>query len=112
MGMRKALALVCLVPALALAAGGPIKLDTAVRLEMTDCASGGTAGATLAGGNYLLRVTDSDVFLCYASSCASGGEKFPQGTVLVIAVPGGGQAFSCRSSGSAGDVILTHVEGY
>jgi hypothetical protein len=110
--MRKALVFALLASTAALAAGAALNLDTAVRLEMTDCASGGTAGATLTVGNYLLRVTDADAFLCYAASCATGGEKFPQGSVVVLAVPTGGQAFSCRSAASNADVILTKVSGY
>lgn len=113
--MRKTLALclILLVPTVADAAGSPLNLDTTTRLEMTDCASGGTAGATLAAGTYLMRVTGEDSFLCYASSCASpNGEKWPVGTIVAIAVGSSGQAFSCRSSGSTGDIILTRLQGY
>ncbi len=109
------LAVALLVPLAALAAGGALQLDTATRLELTDCASGGaTTGSTPATpGNstsYLMRVTDADVFLCYdVGTCAAGGEKFPQGTVLLIAIPAAGKTFSCRSSGSNADVIMTRV---
>lgn len=102
-----------LLPVLAIAAGGAILLDTSNRLEITDClASGGDAGTawsgTLTEGSYLLRVTGEDIFVCLASTCVSGGEKFPSGTVLMIAVPRGGMTLSCRGTGS-GDLIVTRA---
>jgi hypothetical protein len=101
-------ALALLLTLLAVSAfGAGILVDTGVRYEFTDCSSSGSSSLSPTEGTYLMRVTDSDVFLCWASSCASGGEKFPSGTVLLLAIPRGGQALSCRSSGSAGDVILT-----
>lgn len=109
--MRKALLLVVFLPVLALAGG--IALDASVRYEFTDCASGGSAAQTVTGGQYLFRVTDSDVFVCFAESgatCASGGEKFPQGTVMLLTVPGASKSVACRSSGSSGDAILTRAQ--
>jgi hypothetical protein len=86
-------------------------LDTAVRSEVTDCASGGSAAGTLtAGETYLMRVTDADTFVCFAASastCAANGEKFPQGTIIRMTANGNQVSWSCRSSGSNGDVIFT-----
>jgi hypothetical protein len=109
--MRKALLLVALCPLLALAGG--IALNTGVRYEFTDCPAGGSSAQTVLGGQYLFRVTDSDVFVCFAESgatCASGGEKFPQGTVMLLTVPGASKSVACRSSGSTGDVIFTRAQ--
>lgn len=106
---------------------GGLQLDTSTRLEITNCftdggayyglSDGGTyfdAGTgnwgTLAAGQYLLRVTDKDVNLCFnANSCQTGGEKFPMGTVVLLSVQRGGETLSCRSSDGTGDVILTHA---
>jgi hypothetical protein len=88
----------------ALAATG-IVITPAVRYEFTDCGAGGSASQTVTGGTYLLRVTDADTFLCWAATCATGGEKFPAGSMLLVSIPAT-QAFSCRSAGT-GDVILT-----
>lgn len=95
---------------LAAFAGG-INLLTGTRFEFTDCASGGSAAQTLTTPRqYLLRVTDADVFLCFAesgSTCATGGEKFPSGTVILLNVTSDKASVSCRSSASTGDVIFT-----
>jgi len=101
-----------------LALAGPIQLQPAVRFEFTDCSATGSAAQTVTDGPYLLRVTGEDTFLCYASTCASGGEKFPVGTVMNIKIcsngfcAGTGTSMSCRSASStaAGDVILTRGE--
>lgn len=104
--MRKlALAAALLVAGLAVAGGIPI--NTAVRYEFTDCASGGSASQAVPEGTYLMRVTDADVFICYAATCAAGGEKFPSGTVMLLTLPRGGITASCRSTGSNADIILT-----
>lgn len=83
-----------------------ITLITGVRFEFTDCSSSGSAAQTVKSGGYLLRVTDSDLFLCYAATCASGGEKLPQGTVMLLQVRDD-TSMSCRSAASSGDLILT-----
>ncbi len=109
--MRK-LAAVALLGALFALSGGAahaagVTVNTTVRFEFTDCASGGSSAQTVTAGSYLFRVTDADTFVCWAATCASGGEKVPQGTVLLLVVPLN-QSFSCRSaSGSSGDVIFT-----
>lgn len=105
---RFALVAVLLLAAAALAGG--IALDTSVRFEFTDCAAAGSAAQTVTGGQYLMRVTDADVFICFAesgSTCATAGEKFPSGTVMWLTVPGASKSLSCRSSASTGDLILT-----
>ena len=108
--MRKlGLAALLLFPLLALAAGG-INLALGTRAEFTACASGGSSATTLVVGEYLMRVTDADTFVCFAetgSTCASGGEKFPAGTVVLLYVAGDKKSVSCRSSASTGDVIFT-----
>lgn len=99
---------------LALALAGGLPLDTSVRTEFTDCASGGSsAQALVKDRQYLMRVTDADTFVCFAesaSTCASGGEKFPVGTVVLLTITGAQVSASCRSSTSTGDVIFTRVQ--
>lgn len=106
---RASLALVvALVASVAIA---QVTLQPALRTEITDCASGGSGSATLVSGvKYLLRVTDADTFLCFAGTCASGGEKFPVGTLMLLRVNSDQTTISCRSSASTGDVILTSVQ--
>ncbi len=113
--MRKAALLLTILlavaaPVVALAATG-VALNTGVRTELTDCASGGSASATLKPNvTYLFRVLGSDTFLCYAATCATGGEGFPMGTVMLLATPANGGSditISCRSSASTGDLIFT-----
>jgi hypothetical protein len=102
--MRKLALPLLLAGSLASAAG--VTITPAVRFEFTDCAAGGSASQSVTAGSYLLRVTDADVWLCWGATCASGGEKFPSGTVLLLNVTTS-QQFSCRSTGSAADVIFT-----
>lgn len=114
LAMRKAALLTILLavtaPVVALAATG-VALNTGLRTEMTDCASGGSASSTLKPNvTYLFRVTDSDTFLCFAATCAAGGEKFPVGTVMLLATTNNGGSdvtISCRSAASTGDLIFT-----
>ena len=109
--MRKLLTLLAvLLGAAAVAAG--INLNTSSRVEFTDCASAGSAAQTVPGGSYLMRVTDKDVFICFAdsaSTCATLGEKMPANTVILLTIGNGGQSVSCRSSDSTGDVIFTRA---
>lgn len=117
LAMRKAALLTILLavtaPVVALAATG-VALNTGLRTEMTDCASGGSASSTLKPNvTYLFRVTDSDTFLCFAATCAAGGEKFPVGTVMLLATTNNGGSdvtISCRSSASTGDLIFTQAQ--
>lgn len=107
-----ALVIAVLAP-LAFAAGG-LTLDTSVRFEFTDCSSSGSSSQSVIGQTtYLMRVTGEDVFVCPTSTCSTGGEKYPQGTVVAITVPGATPtsttAYSCRSAASTGDVIFTKV---
>lgn len=108
--MRKALALLLLFLSLPAHAGG-IALQTGNRFEFTDCAAGGSAAQTLTNGmTYLLRITDTDVTLCFAetgSTCVTLGEKFPAGTVILFTVTGATKSVSCRSTSSTGDAIFT-----
>ena len=106
--MRTFLLLLALLSSVAVAGG--INLLIGTRFEFTDCASGGSVAQTLTVGQYLMRVTDADAFLCFSASgstCASGGEKFPSGTVILLNVTSDKASVSCRSSASTGDVIFT-----
>jgi hypothetical protein len=109
--MRKTFRLgLALLALLVFAAATGINLSTATRAEFTDCAAGGSGAQTLVAGTYLLRVTDVDTFVCFAASgstCAANGEKFPAGTVMVLAITGDKLSISCRSAAATGDVILT-----
>lgn len=105
----KLLALLTLLALPALARGA-INLALGTRFEFTDCAAGGSAAQTLALGQYLFRVTDEAVFVCFAaagSTCAAGGEKFPGGMAMLLNVTGDKVSVSCRSAGATGDAIFT-----
>ncbi len=109
--MRKALGIALVLSTVALA-GSALNLDITRRLEITNCASTGSGSdaGTLSEGTYLLRVCEADTFICNGTSCPDGGEKWPQGTIVPLAVPSG-SAFSCRSAASTGDIILTKLVG-
>lgn len=102
---------VCLLALSAFAVSG-FRLDTANRIEFTDCSASGSSGQTFSFKNgpatFLVRVTDEDSSLCLASTCASGGEKFPKGTMIAVTF-GSGDVVSCRSTGSTGDIIITRI---
>lgn len=97
--------------ALAAFGGAGVPIDTGTRFVFTDCSSGGSAAQTMtAGGDFLFRVTDADVFLCFAASastCAADGEKFPLGTVMILTIPRDKPSVSCRSAASTGDAVFT-----
>lgn len=109
-----ALALTLLLPAAV--AAGPLGLDFSVQFTFTDCASGGSASQNVTGGTvYLVTVTDSDVFLCYAGTCAAGGMKLPSGSAYTLTVPGvttQTTTMSCRSAASTGDINLVRTASY
>lgn len=96
--------------ALALSVSG-IPLDTDKRVEFINCSASGSAAQTFTTeGTYLFRVTDTDVFLCFAASsatCAEGGEKFPAGTVMLLTIPRDKKSVACRSASATGDAIFT-----
>lgn len=113
--LRFAASLVMLFGGVALAAGGGIALNTGTRFEFTDCASGGSSSQAITPGKYMARFTDESVFVCYAGTCAAGGEKFPAGLAFVMTFGGGitgttTTTLSCRSAGSTGDFILTKAD--
>lgn len=89
------------------AVAGGITLMPGTRYEFTDCASGGSASQTLLGGTYLTRMLTEDIWVCFAATCASGGDKFGAGTVLMLSIPVAGATVSCRSAASTGDLIFT-----
>jgi hypothetical protein len=103
------LALLAVLLTAGLAAAAGVALNFNATYDLTDCAAGGSGSVTVPGGQYLLTVTDADVFLCNAATCAAGGRKLPTGTVMIVGVGGGfsGSAFSCRSTGSNADVQFT-----
>lgn len=106
--MRK-LALLCSLLVAGIAVAGGITLapsPTTNRFEFTDCSSGGSASQSVFRGTYLFRVTTEDVFICYAATCATLGEKFPSGTVMLISF-NATTTVSCRSAASTGDAIFT-----
>ena len=111
--MRKALLLLLLLAALSAAAGG-LLLRTGTRFEFTDCSASGSSAQTLTGPTrYLFRVTDADVWVCFAESaatCGSGGEKFPVGTTLLLSMPATGLSVACRSTAANGDAIFTRAD--
>lgn len=87
-----------------------IALDQTVTKTFTDCSASGSVAQTVTGGEYLLTVTTEDVWLCLAdsaSTCASGGTKFPPGFGMVITIGAGGQSASCRSTNATGDIQFT-----
>lgn len=104
--MRLLLLLVATLSGSAVFAAG-VALDTARRFEFTDCAAGGSAAQTIPEGTYLFRVTTEDVHVCFAATCASGGEKFPAGTVMLLSISRAGSSVSCRSALATGDAIFT-----
>lgn len=108
--MKKLVLLAVSLVAVAVMAQG-IPLKPATEFNFTDCASGGSAAQTLtANKSFLMRVTDADLWVCYAATCATGGMKFPQGTVILVKVGATAQSTSCRSSASTGDVLFTLSE--
>lgn len=106
--MRKGLALALLVTAAATVAA-PITVNPNVRYEFSNCSSGGSAATSVTAGSYVFRVFDEDTHICYASTCATGGERWPVGTVLHLRVQATTDV-SCRSSGSTGDAVFTRGE--
>lgn len=108
--MRNALLLAALLAFASPVSAQGLNLDTATQFTFTDCASGGSAAQTVTQGLYVFTVTDADTFLCVAdsaSTCASGGVKWPLGTVVRLSVGRGGKSMSCRSSTSTGDLQFT-----
>lgn len=91
-------------------AGQPISINPNVTLDFTDCSSSGSSAQLLHGGDYVLTVTDEDVWLCWAATCGSGGRRWPVGTVINLHFGGGSgndTQLSCRSAGSTGDANFT-----
>jgi hypothetical protein len=98
-------------------AAGSLSLDLTRHHEINNCtAGGGDAGAgtyaNATAGEYLLVVTDEATTVCISETdagktCPTGGVRFPSSTVVKLAVPNGGNTFSCRSSGATGDISIT-----
>lgn len=102
-----------------LAWAGGLVVNVNKRAEFTNCASTGSLSQPITEGEYVMRVTDKDSFVCYSTTCVGdAGEKWPMGTVVKVSFGRGtgglsdggtGTDVSCRSSDSTGDVILTSV---
>lgn len=86
---------------------GGIQMDPAKRFEFTDCSSSGSSSQTVTAGTYITRIVDEKVWICYSTTCSSGGEVYPAGAVVMFTIPRGGQDISCRSLGNTGDLIYT-----
>ena len=94
-------------------------LNTSTRVEISPCVAGGGDGGTanqgtLLEGTYLFRAIGDTVNVCFgvadagsALTCPSGGEAFPNGTVMNQYVPRGGLGVSCRSATDAGSAVWT-----
>jgi hypothetical protein len=108
MAPRLALVLAFLA-ATAAAAGDSLAFNTP-GYAFDNCPVGGSTAQTVPSGRYLLRIFDSDVWVCWASTCVAGGERFVAGSMVLISVGSQGQAFSCRSAASTGDLVLTGVQ--
>lgn len=114
--MKLALLLLAVLGAsFALAAG--VTFTPSVRVEFTDCPADGGSAQTDAGvfqtisrGAYVFRVTGEDTRVCWATTCgtATSGEKFPNGTVMLVNFEAS-QALSCYSAGATGDAIFTRA---
>lgn len=75
----------------------------------------GTTGGFTFTSSGLLRITGSDAIVCFGDGgtladgcldggtcfCSSGGRRFPQGTILLVAPKGGRSTINCRSDGGA-----------
>lgn len=108
--MRKPFLVVLLslvVAGTALAAA--ITINTTAPKTFTDCASGGSAAQTIPAGSTLMRTTTETVWLCFANSastCVTGGQAFPAGTVILIDIASNQTSVSCRSVSSTGDAYF------
>lgn len=107
--MKRLLLIVFALAALAAPAQtGTITVYTGTRFEFTDCSSGGSSAQSVTRGSYLFRVTTEDVWICFAATCAAGGEKYGAGTTFVQWFDAT-TSVSCRSAGSTGDAIFTRA---
>lgn len=102
-----------LIASSATAAG--ITLMVSTRFEFSPClatglsADGGSSAQTVTAGSYFFRATKEDVWVCYTSSCADGGEVFPNGMAMQLLVAGD-QVMSCRSASSTGVATFTSAQ--
>jgi hypothetical protein len=104
-------ALALLMWGIAFASGPGIAVSTGTRFEFTNCAAGGSASQNVVGPlDYLFRVTDEDVFVCWAATCAANGERFPVGFAAKLHFEGASTTLSCRSAGATGDAIFTRAD--
>lgn len=118
--MRKPALLLAVVATVALAQSA-ITLVPGNRRELP-CTVVGSAGAWLAPGKYVVRVTGADSRICLAEAPPDGGtvcgtldgglagEMFPAGTVMLETMPGTGRTVSCASASDAGVMHFTGAQ--
>lgn len=90
--------------------GSYLTLYPASAFTFTNCNADGTttAAQTVPQGTWAVIVTDADVWICYASTCAANGTRIPAGAFFVLGIAAAaGQVISCRSSASNGDISFT-----
>lgn len=96
------------LPVLLLGLTGGTTLNPNVTLDFANCSSSGSSAQEIKFGEYVMTVTDEDVYLCWAATCASGGRRFPVGTIFKQTFQAN-QNLSCRSAYSTGDVQFTRA---
>lgn len=107
--MKRVLILGALVASVAALAAGGVRFYPAKEFNFSNCSASGSSAQTVTADTYLFRVTDEDIYLCIASAsstCASGGMRFPVGTVMLVTFPVN-KSVSCRSAGATGDALMT-----
>lgn len=108
----KRVALVFLLSAgIALAATGLSAITLAPALgdySFLACAADGGTSQAVVAGNYVMRVTTADTAVCSTAACSTGGQTWPQGTVIYLALPAA--TMNCRSSTATGNVYLTQAK--
>lgn len=90
--------------------GSYLTLYPATAFTFTNCNADGTttAAQTVTQGTWAVIVTDADVWVCYAATCAANGTRIPAGSFFVLGIAAAaGQVISCRSSASNGDISFT-----
>lgn len=105
--MKRALyvAVAVVLGALAATAGPKLRPNsTNGYYDLPACDGGVTA--TLAGGSYLLSVTNETTWLCVGDAgCATAGQPLASGFTANLDFDA--QPISCRSAASTGDITLT-----
>lgn len=129
--MRTRLAVLLLVIAGAVALAAPplpiVVTPGATEIQIPCSATGAPTDGGAIGGGYwgslsVVRVTEASSFVCFGDGgtlatgcadggtcfCSSGGRRFPQGAVLLMAPKSGAGTVNCRGDG--GLLSLTPVD--